>query len=181
MPACYRNRLTYWTIGSLTSGVLKHSMALSEFLNKLPMYSTQMYGIYKYARVLAVEVEIVVLNTGTDDIKVSLGRVPLSDVSGITFTLFSEMADTRTTFVSAKGGVDKATVRKNFIARDALGNALSDRSYWVNSTQAVSGTPLHSDDYCALLFVDGASSGSTAKIDIKTHYHLEWFDMQYAV
>jgi len=153
---------------------------LSEFLAKPPMFYNYLYGIYKYCRVLGVELEITLSSTGTESARIAVGRLPYSDTSGITFGQFSEMPDAVATIVSAKGGVDRWSFRKFYVAKDANGNVLTDHSYWVNSAQAISATPLHNDDYVLMVMTDGVANSSVTAI-IKLHYHVEWFDLQYAV
>lgn len=145
------------------------------------MYYNYFFGIYKYARVLAVELEIAAVSSGTDAIRLAAGRLPFSDTSGITFSQFCELPDVRQTVISGKGGMDRWSFRKLFVAKDANGNVLTDHSYWVNSAQAISTTPLHNDDYVLMLMSDGPTINVEAKVNVRLHYHIEWFDMQYAV
>jgi len=145
------------------------------------MYYNYLFGIYKYCRVLAVELEVHWTSTGTDSIRVAIGRVPFSDTTGITYSQFAEMPETQVSLLSAKGGIDRLTQKQIFVARSALGNALTDHSYWVNSAQAISTTPLHADDYGLLIMSDGVGLGASAAATVKLHYHVEWFDLQYAV
>jgi len=179
-PATFRVRQTYSNGETFTSST-KVIRGLSEFLAKPPMYYNYMYGIYKYCRVLAVELEVLWNSTGTDSMRVAIGRVPYSDISGITYSQFSEMPETQIALLSAKGGMDKVTQIRTFVARNAIGQALTDHSYWVNSAQAISTTPLHTDDYALLIMSDGVTLGSAASATVRVHYHLEWFDLQYAV
>jgi hypothetical protein len=167
--------------GEVTGTSTKIVRGLSEFLAKPPMYYNYLYGIYKYARVLGVELEIVVASTGADASRFAVGRLPYSDTSGITYAQFSEMPDVVSTIVSAKGGLDKWSFKKFYKARDANGNVLTDHSYWVNSAQAISSTPLHNDDYVLMIMSDGVGLTSAASVLVKLHYHIEWFEMQYAV
>jgi len=154
---------------------------LSEFLAKPPMYYNYLFGIYKYCRVLAVELEVHWVSTGSDASRVCIGRVPYSDTSGITYAQFCEMPESQTAVLPAKGGIDKLTQTKLVRPRNALGMQLDDHSYWVNSAQAISATPLHNDDYVLLIMSDGIGVTSASQAIIKLHYHVEWFDLQYAV
>lgn len=154
---------------------------LSEFLAKPPMYYNYLFGIYKYCRVLAVVLEVHWVSTGTDATRVCIGRVPFSDTSGITFGQFCEMPESQTAILPAKGGIDKLVQKKFVVPRDATGMALNDHSYWVNAAQAISTTPLHNDDYVLLIMSDGIGLASASQAIIKLHYHVEWFDLQYAV
>jgi len=144
------------------------------------MFYNYLYGIYKYARVLGVELEITLSSTGTEAARFAVGRLPYSDVSGITYSQFSELPDATSAIISAKGGVDKWSYKKFFVAKDANGNVLTDHTYWVNSAQAISTTPLHNDDYVLLMITDGVANSSVTAI-VKLHYHIEWFALQYAV
>lgn len=140
-----------------------------------------MYGIYKYSRVLAIEVEATVVASGTDPVRVALGRVPYSDTSGITFSQFAEMPETQSLVLSAKGGMDRVSLEQTFVARSAVGENLTDHTYWVDSTQAISATPLHNTDHVALLLFDPLGTSSTCSVNLVVRYHIEWFDLQYAV
>ena len=145
------------------------------------MYYNYLYGIYKYARVLGVELEVTLSNNTNDACRYAFGRVPFADVSGITYSQFSEMPDTFSSILSAKGGMDSRRFTKYFVARSANGGALTDHTYWVNSAQAISAVPLHNDDYIILLMSDGTTVNAGFNAVIKVHYHIEWFSMQYAV
>jgi len=91
------------------------------------------------------------------------------------------MPESTSTVLAAQGGIDKWSYRKFFVAKDANGNVLTDHSYWVNSAQAISSTPLHNDDYVILLMNSGLSAAGGVVAVIRVHYHVEWFEMQYAV
>jgi len=91
------------------------------------------------------------------------------------------MPESQTAVLPAKGGIDKLTQTKLVRPRNALGMQLDDHSYWVNSAQAISATPLHNDDYVLLIMSDGIGVTSASQAIIKLHYHVEWFDLQYAV
>jgi hypothetical protein len=154
---------------------------LSEFLAKPPMFYNYLFGIYKYCRVIAVDVEVHWTSTGSDPSRVAIGRVPYSDTSGITYSQLSEMPESSTAILSAKGGMDRLVQRAHFRAKAANGAPLTDHSYWVNSAQAISTTPLHNDDYVVLIMSDGVGVASASSAVVKVHYHVEWFELQYAV
>jgi len=181
-PAKFRVMQTYQSVESTSaSAVTKIIRGISEFLAKPPMFYNYMYGIYKYSRVLSIELEATVVATGTDSVRVALGRVPYSDTSGITFAQLAEMPETKSLVLSTKGGMDRVTLRKHFVARNAIGANLTDHSYWVDSAQAISASPLHSTDYVALLLFDPLGSSSACYVNYVVRYHIEWFDLQYAV
>ncbi len=145
------------------------------------MYTGAMYTIYNFARVISVDLDLTIVNTHSDPIRVAVCKLPNSDVSGVTYTEASQMPDAWSTLLSTQGGLDKIVYRKRFVAQVAYGNPLSDHSYWVNSTQAASTTPLHADDFVIGVFSDGLSVSSTATAIAKITYHCEFFDLQYAV
>jgi hypothetical protein len=180
LPANFRVRLTYQN-GEIFGSSTKVIRGLSEFLAKPPMYYNYLYGIYKYARVLAVELEVTLSNNTNDACRFAIGRLPYSDTSGITYSQFSEMPDVYSSLLPAKGGMDSKRFTKFFVARDANGGALTDHSYWVNSAQAISATPLHNDDFVILLMSDGTTVNAGFNAVVKVHYHIEWFTQQYAV
>jgi len=181
-PAKFRVLQTYNSVETLSAAAVTRIVrGISEFLAKPPMYYNYMYGIYKYARVLAVEIESTVVATGTDPLRLALGRVPYSDTSGITYQQFAEMPETKSLVLSAKGGVDRITLQSTFVAKNAVGENLTDHSYWIDSAQAISATPLHTTDYVALLLSDPLGAASGAYVNHTVRYHIEWFDLQYAV
>jgi len=145
------------------------------------MYYNYLYGIYKYCRVVATDVEVHWSSTGTDACRVAIGRVPFSDISGITYTQLGEMPETQTALLPAKGGNDKLVQKQHFVAKAANGMPLTDHSYWVDSAQAINTVPLHSNDYFTLIMTEGVGVGGAASGTIKVRYHIEWFGMQYAV
>jgi hypothetical protein len=152
-----------------------------EFLSYRPLYCLELYQIYKYARVTAVTIELKVVNTSTTiPIVVALGQCPYADSAGLTPDRAWETPGTKRQVVSVQGGLDRATVRRTFVAQDCYGQPYLDQKYWIDVSQSASASPIDQNEPIAYYVIsDMAGSGPIAcKVDFKTTFHIQFFDLR---
>lgn len=167
----------YFQASSGTSELLQ-TLGLVEFLGYRPLYALEFYAIYKYARVIAVDVEIFGVNIGSNPVEIAAGNVAYNDVSGLTMDRLKEKPGTTFKMLSPIGGMDRATIRKRFVASELLG-VVPGSKYWVDVTQSASSTPIDAREQVLVLALDNYQSSGTAysaQINWKLTYHIEWFD-----
>jgi len=151
---------------------------LVEFLGYRPLYALEFYAMYVYARIIAVDVEIFGVNTGSNPVEIAAGHVAHNDVSGLTMARLKEKPGTTYKMLSPSGGMDRATIRKRFVASELLG-VVPGSKYWVDITQSASPTPIDPKEPVLVMAIDNYQSSSTpynAQINWKMTYHIEWFD-----
>lgn len=157
---------------------LIQTLGLVEFLGYRPLYALEYYAIYKYARVISVDVEINAVNIGTNPVEVAVCNAAYNDVSGLTMDRLKEKPNSVFKLMSPSGGMDRATFRKRFVASELLG-VIPGSKYWVDVTQSASATPIDVREPVLVLALDNYQSSGTAfsaQVNWKMTYHIEWFD-----
>lgn len=169
----------YFRAGSATTELFQ-VLGIVEFLGYRPLYALEMYAIYKYCRVMRVDVIAQCLNLGTYPIRFGVGHIAYNDASGLTFDRFIEKPATAHKLISAKGGIDKAVITKTFNSTSMLGSVL-DSKYWVDVTQSASATPIDAKEPVLVIGMDGAEGSAdtwTGSVNFTLTYHLQWFDLK---
>jgi hypothetical protein len=154
---------------------------LIEFLNKRPLYSTQFYALYKFARLTAVSYHFEVVNTGAVPIEAMFAICPYVDAAAPPVTAqIGEKPGVVRHIISSAGGMDRRTISKTCKAEDWFGNPYFTRDYWVNAAQSVSVTPLDVEEPVGLFCIANLSLTlpASATIVSKTTYHIQFFDLE---
>lgn len=165
---------------SAASSELFQILGMTEFLGYRPLYALEMYAIYKYARILKVDVEAQGVNIGANPIRIAIGYASYADVSSLSFDRFIEKAGTKVITISPQGGMDRATLRTSFNTSNHLG-AIQDSKYWVDVTQSASSTPIDSREPVVVMAIDNYQSSGTAfsaQINFRLTYHVNFFDLK---
>jgi len=152
-----------------------------EFLAYRPLYCLELYQIYKYARITAVQIELKVVNaSSTTPLVLALGQCPYADSAGLTPDRAWETPGTRKQLVSVQGGMDRATIRKTFVGQNAYGQPYLDQKYWVDVSQSASTTPIDANEPIAYFMLSdyGGSGGVSARVESKITYHIQFFDLR---
>jgi hypothetical protein len=165
--------------GSVTG--YQNVYGLLEFLNKRPLYSNELYLLYKFCRVTAVTYHFEVVNTGLTPIEILFTVCPYVDaVVPPTQAQIGEKPGVVRHIISPQGGMDRRSLTKTCRAEDWFGNPYFTRDYWVNAAQSVSVTPLDVEEPVGLFCVANLSATviASATIVSKTTYHLQFFDLE---
>ncbi len=151
-----------------------------EFLGRTPTYLTQLYAIYKYARVTAVTLETKIVNLAAAPVEAVTAVLPFNEISGYSLEQAVERPGSVRRIVSGAGGIDQATFKKTIVAEDAFGNPYLDRDFWIDSSQAASTVPLDSREPCLVVLVQGMATAAsvTYNIETKATYHVQFFDLR---
>jgi hypothetical protein len=145
------------------------------------MFSAEFYTIYKYSRITSIDVEFELTNVGAVSIRWALGHLPYEDVASMTVSKLSQLPGSTRKTVSAKGGMDRAIIRKSFNTQQLIGNPAFDKTFWVDVTQAASTTPIDVKTPVIAIAIDNIVGDTTSfAFDIigKIRYHIQWFDIE---
>jgi hypothetical protein len=159
------------------------TVGLLEFFNKRPIYSAELYAIYKYARVTAAEIEIELVSTSNNQVQIALGHVPYEDVAGLTISRLVQVPGSIRRTVSLSGGMDKVILRKFWNVQQLIGNPAFDKTYWIDASQSTSGTPVDAKEPVIVMIVDNLVGGTTAyscTLNWKVTYHIQFFSLEVA-
>ncbi len=150
---------------------------LVEYFGRLPMYAAQLYDIYKYSRVTAITLQIILINTGTQPVELAVAVVPYSDLAGLTLGYIVERPRSIRKIASASGGLDRVEISRTEISEQAFGNPYLDRDFWVDATQAASTTPLDSREPGIVIGTQSVTgTAASYYLEVKATYHLQFFD-----
>jgi len=154
---------------------------LLEFLNKRPLYCNELYLLYKFARVTAVQYHFEIINTGVVPIEAMFAVCPYADaVVPPTPQQLGEKPGVVRHIISPAGGMDRRSISKTCKAEDWFGNPYFTRDYWVNAAQSVSATPLDVDEPVGLFCLASTANivGAQATYISKITYHIQFFDLE---
>jgi len=138
--------------------------------------------MYKYSRVIAVEVRVDFINTGTSPVTLALAVLPYVDLSATTSpTDLIDIPRTVWTAVGGSTGMSKGTVSRLVHSMNELAQPVMEKAYFVTSGQAASGSPID-DTFPVIAASVGASTGSTDTwsgiATTRVRYHVEFFDLE---
>lgn len=160
---------------------VSRKFGIVEFLAYRPLYCLELYQIYKYARITAVDIEVRVCNQSlTGPIVVALGMCPNSDYAGLTPDRAWETPGTVRRFLSVQGGMDRGTVKKTFVGQDAYGQPYLDQKYWIDVSQSSSTTPVDTNEPIAYYMLSDSTGVSRLQctVEFKITYHIQFFDLR---
>ncbi len=151
-----------------------------EFLGRTPTYLTELYAIYKYARVTAITLEVKIVNLASAPVEAVIAVLPFSEITGFTLEKAVERPGSVRRVVSGAGGIDQATLKKTITAESAFGQPYLDRDFWIDSSQATSITPLDSREPAIVAFVQGMATAASVTYNIETRatFHCQFFDLR---
>lgn len=152
-----------------------------EFLSDTPQFLPQMYAIYKYAKLAAVDVHFEVVNTGAEPLLCALGSLPHIDSSlAMPPQQVAERPHSISKVVGGANGMNRAILSKRFIAAQELGQPVFDRQYWIDAAQSLSSTPVDANAPVAAASVGNVLLGGTSvtfQANVRVTYHVQFFDL----
>jgi hypothetical protein len=169
---------TAHSLGGTTGALSVNSYGLMEFLGNIPAYAGTYYNLYKFCKVVGVDVSFKIVNTTSTPLQFSTGVVPSNEVAFLTIDEAAEIPNSQTKLVSSTGGMDKATFSRFYIPMEMYGNLVTDR-FWINGTQASSTTPLETTEP-VIYFIGAPVTSSvtwTAALIADITYHVQFFDL----
>lgn len=159
------------------------AIGLVEFLNRRPLYTAELFAMYRYCKVRAVTINMQVINTYTTSpvpLQAAIGVIPYDQVSSVTMDRLLETRGSVKTIVSPPGGMDRASLSRKFNVAQEFGIQPFDKTYWMTDAQSISATPVDSAEPTIVLAVDNIPSSTatySATIDWVITYHVDFFDL----
>lgn len=160
---------------------VSRKFGIVEFLAYRPLYCLELYQIYKYARITAIEVELRVCNQSlTGPIVAALGMCANSDHASLTPDRAWETPGTVRRFLSVQGGMDRGSLRKTFVGQDAYGQPYLDQKYWIDVSQSASTTPVDTNEPVAYFILSDSTGVSRLQctVEWKITYHIQFFNLR---
>lgn len=170
---------TYET-GSSTTSPVWNRYGLVEFLSRGGTYTDSLFGLYNYAVVHGSRITIRVVNVGSEPIMACIAPLPYDWVSGS--PTLSEITDTPRSVRGTTGGnsgMDRLVLNNTSTAREALGKEYQITKYQMDSTQAVSTTPLVSSEPCWVVALSAfnASTAISYRLEIELEWNVEFYNL----
>jgi hypothetical protein len=151
---------------------------LVEFLSRTPNYTNEMYKLYKYAKVMAVEIQFTVVNQSLGPLLMAVAPFAHEDLSTTIDPQFvQERQRSVSRVVGSSNGVDKAVIRKTYYTFDEIGQPLYDQKFWIDKNQSNSTTPVDGNTPAIAISLSSLLTGNTwsATSNVRYTYHIEWF------
>jgi hypothetical protein len=157
---------------------------LFEYLNQKPMFSSELFNMYRLCRVTAVHIKAEIINlSSTVPLILSVGTLPWSSATS-TFDpyLIAERPRAVSRTVATSTGMSRAIINKTYFSFDELGNPVYDAQHYFDSVQAGSSTPQDQEAPCVIVSVGAADSTSTwtGLTTYTVTYHVQYFELQWA-
>lgn len=160
---------------------VSRKFGIVEFLSYRPLYCLELYQIYKYARITAVDIELRVVNQSTNTpLIAALGMCPNSDAAGLVPDRAWETPGTVRKLMSVQGGIDKCVLRKTFVGQDAYGQPYLDQKFWIDASQSASTTPVDANEPVGfyMLSSNTGTGPGACTVEFKLTYHIQFFDLR---
>jgi hypothetical protein len=164
---------------NLTASPIIKGFGLLEFLNQRPLYSAELFQIYRYCKITRVDILFEVCNQISQPIQAITGFLPFVDIAGITADRLSEKIDSVRRLMSPQGGLDRVIIRKSYVCEKVIGEPVLSK-YWMSNAQSLSSTPIDVNEP-ALVYVlaNGGTAGViSAIVNYRITYHCQFFDLQ---
>jgi hypothetical protein len=150
---------------------------LVEFLSSVPAYANQLYALYKWCKIHAVQVRATLVNTTSSPIQFVLGVIPHNEQLGLTLDELAEVPGSTLRVLSAQGGLDRVVITNQYDVQKTVGNLIAEK-YWVSQTQAASAVPLEQTEPIIMIGAQPMISVNwSSQVVLDFVYHVEFFDL----
>lgn len=172
-----RNRQSFGPSGSTGTAYLT-TLGLLEFFGSIPGYTDRLYDLYKWCKVLSVEVKFAIINTtSSNPVQFVVGVMPFSSTGSMTIDRAAEISGSTVRLVSSQGGIDKTEIIKTYNTQTVVGSLVAEK-YWVNKAQASSTSPIEPDEPIIFLMAQPLISVNwSSQVVVDMTYHVEFFDL----
>lgn len=180
----FSSRWTQTVLTDLGATIYNRRVGLFDFLNQIPEYAIQMFALYRYCRIVGVDVHLQVAGEDSDNItntayEAGIARIPYDQSLSPTPQQLRLVRGSEYKLASI-AGMNRINMRRHFGSFDELGNPVFSREYWQNEIQAANTTP--ADPSTAVVAISvGSTVGQAAvvSINLTVTYHMQWFELQY--
>jgi len=157
------------------------TVGLFNFLNQIPEYAAEMYTLYRYARISAVDITLEVSAQTTSGanafgIEAAMARIPFDQSAGITPQALRLVRDSKYALIS-QIGVNRCVLKGHFGSFDELGNPVYDRVYWQSLADASVTTPGDvSTPVVGVAVRSVVGDNAIVSCNLTVKYHVQFFE-----
>jgi len=157
-------------------------IGLFDFFGNLPTYVADMYRLYRYCRICAVDVTLKAVGETTSNnnfaFEAAMARVPYDEAASIT-PQGLRVARGGKYALAAQTGCNRLVISNKYGAFDELGNPVYDRLYWQNVTEASVLTPTDTARPVVAVALRSVLGNSVnVSVNLTVNYHLQFFDLE---
>jgi len=182
LPTELSVKLRYQLNSSVVSSTVETDQffGLFEYLNRKPLYSDQLFALYRRARVVKTRVHLQLVNVGTNPVDVTVGPIAYIDLASITGPQLKSMPFSTYKIAGLGSGMSKVTIDRAFESQYALGNEMaSDHTKWMTLSSSSNTSPTDTTDpiVCVIIGPSDGTSTVTFLISYLVEYDVTYFDI----
>jgi len=161
-------------------------VGLFDFLNQVPEYGSEMFALYRYCRIVGVDIHLQVAGEDTDNItsthtayEAAIARIPYDQSLSPTPQQLRLVRGSQYKLAST-AGMNRINLRHHYGSFDELGNPVYSRDYWQNETEAANIVPPDpSRGVIAISVGSTVSQAAVVSINLTVTYHMQWFELMF--
>lgn len=180
----FSSRWTQTALVDLSSGNYTRRVGLFDFLNQVPEYGSEMFALYRYCRIVGVDVHLQVAGEDSDNItntayEAAIARIPYDQSLSPTPQQLRLVRGSQYRLASI-AGMNRISLRHHYGSFDELGNPVYSRDYWQNETEAANIVPPDpSRGVIAVSVGSTVSQAAVVSINLTVTYHMQWFELMF--
>lgn len=180
----FSSRWTQTALVDLSSGNYTRRVGLFDFLNQVPEYGSEMFALYRYCRIVGVDIHLQVAGEDSDNItntayEAAIARIPYDQSLSPTPQQLRLIRGSQYKLASI-AGMNRISLRHHYGSFDELGNPVYSRDYWQNETEAANIVPPDpSRGVIAVSVGSTVSQAAVVSINLTVTYHMQWFELMF--
>ena len=159
----------------------RNYFGLYEYLNRVPLYSDQMFLLYRRARVTGVKITYEFINISSTQVSdIICCVVPYSDRNSITTEAARQRPRSIWKTAGLGPGMSRVVISKRFNSQYYMGESVGpDSQRWMTPSTAGNTAPLDVNDPVILMIAAPSSiaSGVVAQVNMHVEYDVRYFDL----
>lgn len=159
-------------------------VGLFDFLGKLPEYALEAYNLYRYSRIVGVDLVLIVAGESDEAnqnyaFEAAMARVPYDQATTLVPQELRLVRGSRYG-LSSTSGQNRLTLKASYGSFDELGNPVLDRQFWQTAVEALSPTPPEANRPAISVAVRSVNGNrGLASINLSVVYHMQFFELEY--
>lgn len=180
----FSSRWTQTALVDLSATTYQRRIGLFDFLNQIPEYSVQMFELYRYSRIVGVDVHLQVAGEDSDNItntayEAAMAKVPYDQSLSPSPQQLRVVRGSQYKLASI-AGINRVNLRHHYGSFDELGNPAWAREFWQDAISASNTTPVDpSRPVIAVAVSSTVGQAAVVSINLTVTYHMQWFELQY--
>lgn len=167
----------------LASGQFQIGIGLFDYLSFLPEYALEMYNLYRYSRIVGVDVCLTVVGESDEAnqnfaYEAAMARIP-NDQVGLTPAELRLVRGSKYQ-LTPTSGYNKVILNGHYGSFDELGNPVFDRQFWQTVAEANNPTPVEPDRPVVGIAVRTVNGNRCiVSLNVSVVYHMQFFELEY--